>query len=134
MVLLEILRLLKDLLVHLVPVHRRVAVLRQHQDQPDLELGLDVVALVPVGVSGLVINHNLLRRCPVLAHAQDVLHPVDLHGLGEHLAYPDVHLRGVRDQPIGQLEDDGTHRQVEVDAFALILAHPLGADACHRQP
>ncbi len=58
LVLLEILRLFKDLPVDLIPIHRWVAVLCQHQNQRHLQLRLDVIALAPIGVSHLVVHYG----------------------------------------------------------------------------
>ncbi len=55
---LVIFRLLKDFFIHFIPVYRRVAMLGQQQYQIDLQLGLDVLALAPVGVSHLVVHHG----------------------------------------------------------------------------
>lgn len=60
-VFLEVLRLLKDLFVHLISVHGRVAVLREQDDQVRFQLGLDVVAPAPVGVSRFVVDHRFHR-------------------------------------------------------------------------
>jgi hypothetical protein len=54
LILFKVLRLLKNLLIHLIPVNRWVAVFGQHQDQVYFEFGLDVGALTPVGVFEMV--------------------------------------------------------------------------------
>ena len=45
-VLLEVLRLLEDLLVHLIAIDRRIAVLGEQDDEVHFELGFDVGALL----------------------------------------------------------------------------------------
>ena len=52
---LKIFCLLEDFFVDLVAVDGRIAVLGEEDDEIDLELGLDVVALAPVGVFGFVV-------------------------------------------------------------------------------
>jgi hypothetical protein len=55
-VLFEVFSLLEDLLVDFVAVYRRVVVFGEQDDEVAFEFGLDVVALVPVGVCGFVVN------------------------------------------------------------------------------
>lgn len=58
LILLEILRLLKDFFVDFIPVYGRIAVLGKQDDQIDFQFGLDIVAFAPVCIRGLVVDND----------------------------------------------------------------------------
>src|SRR6185369_1095618 len=58
-ILFEILCLLKNFLIHLIPIHGRITRFSKQNYKVSLEFCLDVYALAPVGVSRFVINNFL---------------------------------------------------------------------------
>ena len=55
---LKVLSLFEDLFIDLVAVDRGVSMVREHDDEVHLQFSLDVGALAPVGILGLVVDND----------------------------------------------------------------------------
>jgi|GEM_PF-2399766 len=61
----KVLRLLEDLFINLITIDRRISIFSDQDDEVHFQFSLDVAALAPVGVSGLVVDDDFHFFCKI---------------------------------------------------------------------